>query len=130
MGNYFDTCLSRGDCNSFSTVANACELNKRVIYAVNTAGRVVGRKLLAINTEGRLVGFRTYTSMSDTTTNRALRLVFRRYCEEIATSCNLQLADDGEVPLLFAENWYDDGAVVWEDESVGPRVSIGDGAKG
>ena len=31
MGNYFDTCLSFDDFNAFSTVANASELNKRVV---------------------------------------------------------------------------------------------------
>ncbi|WP_395140452.1 hypothetical protein, partial [Armatimonas sp.] len=32
MGNYFDTCLSFGGINAFSTVANACDANKRVLY--------------------------------------------------------------------------------------------------
>ena len=43
LGNYFDTCLSFGAFNAFSTVANACELNKRVVYAVDDRGFVLVR---------------------------------------------------------------------------------------
>jgi hypothetical protein len=59
MGNLFDTCLSFGGCNSFSTVANAAELNKRVIYATDNTGRVLGRKLIGLNAQHEIVGFRT-----------------------------------------------------------------------
>ena len=41
MGNYMGTCLSLGGGNAFSTVANACDLNKRVLYAANGAGTEV-----------------------------------------------------------------------------------------
>ncbi|HEV8633466.1 MAG TPA: hypothetical protein VG370_04385 [Chloroflexota bacterium] len=61
MGNYVDTCLSFGGINAFATVANACVLNKRVVYAAADAGRVLGRKLIGLTAEGKLVGFRTYT---------------------------------------------------------------------
>jgi hypothetical protein len=116
MGNYFDTCLSFGGCNSFSTVANACELNKRVVYATDGAGHVVGRKLIAINAEGALVGFQTYTSLPEDSSNQALRAVFRHYLHGFAERCRLALADSGRVPTLFAQDWYDDGTVAWDDE--------------
>jgi hypothetical protein len=122
MGNYFDTCLSFGGFNSFATVANACELNKRVVYATDGAGRVVGRKLIGITTEGALVGFHTYSALSDEQANTALRDVFRHYLHRFAERCRLPLADAGDVPRLFAEAWYDDGVVAWDDpEQVVPR---------
>ncbi len=109
MGNLMDTCLSFGGINSFSTVANASELNKRVIYATDMSGRIVGRKLIAISEECKLVGFHTYSSLGDTDSNIALRAVFRRYATDFAARCGLELADQGTVARLFAEAWYDDG---------------------
>jgi hypothetical protein len=116
MGNLFDTCLSFGGINAFSSVANACELNKRVIYATDGAGRVVGRKLIGIAASGGLVGFHTYIALTDQTANRLLRQITRRYAAWFAARCNLGLADDGVVPTLFAERWYDDGVVPWSSD--------------
>jgi hypothetical protein len=115
MGNDFDTCLSFGAVNAFSTVANACELNKRVIYATDSQGVVVGRKLIGIDTEGGLVGFYTYTSLGDDAENAALRAIFRHYAVGFAARCGLALHDAGTVPRLFAEDWYDDGVVPWHE---------------
>jgi hypothetical protein len=114
MGNYFDTCLSFGGINSFSTVANACELNKRVIYARDGLGRIIGRKLIGISVEGKLVGFHTYTSLSDEKANEKLRTIFFRYAKDFASRCRLELAAAGSVPTLFAESWYDDGIAAWD----------------
>jgi hypothetical protein len=116
MGNYFGTCLSFGEFNAFSTVANACELNKRVVYATDVAGRIVGRKLIGINEAGELVGFHTYASMPDEAGNAALRAIFRHYLGDFAARRGLKLADGGRVPTLFAEHWYDDGTVAWDAE--------------
>ena len=117
MGNLFGTCLSYSAYNAFSTVANACELNKRVIYAYDGHGRVVGRKLIGVERTGRLVGFRTYTSLDDKEGNAQLRVVVRDYARRFAAACRLELADEGEVPTLFASRWYDDGTVPWDDDS-------------
>lgn len=119
MGNHFDTCLSFGQCNAYSTVANASELNKRVVFATDGSGRVVGRKLIGLDVEGRLVGFRTYTSLPDEAGNRELVAIFRHYLRGFAARCGLELIDCGAVPRLLAEAWYDDGSVPWggEEES-------------
>jgi hypothetical protein len=126
MGNYFDTCLSFGGINSFSTVANACELNKRVIFARDDKGRVVGRKLIGLNEDGKLIGFYTYTSLQDTEANQELRRCFTRYCEIFAERCGLEMAEEGTIPRLFAEQWYDDGVVRWrgEDEETPRQTNI------
>lgn len=122
MGNYFDTCLSFGGVNAFSTVANACELNKRVVYATDSSGRVVGRKLIGITAAGALIGFRTYSALRDPAGNATLRAIFRRYLAEFAARCGLPLADDGMVPRLFVAAWYDDGAVPWPEEASAPTT--------
>ncbi len=115
MGNYFDTCLAVRGCNSFATVANACEFNKRVIYAIDDAGRVIGRKLIAINDQWELLGFHTYTSLSSVETNKELREIFNRYCREFAQRCGLSLGFRySHVPSLFAKDWYNDGVIDWD----------------
>jgi hypothetical protein len=120
MGNYFDTCLSLGNINAFSTVANACELNKRVIYAEDRAGRVVGRKLIGINNDGNLVGFRTYTTFAWESGGKELHATFNGYAKAFARNCGLTLANEGTVPRLFAQAWYDDGVVPWDDQTPPP----------
>jgi hypothetical protein len=124
MGNYVDTCLSRGGINSFSTVTNACELNKRVIYAVDAAGRVVGRKLIAISEDWLLVGFSTYTALDKEESSAAVSRILQRYVERFAAACGLQLASYGEVPKLFAEEWYDDGVVEWSITAQPSQTSV------
>jgi hypothetical protein len=123
MGNYFDTCLSFGGANSFSTVANACESNKRVIFARDDKGRVVGRKLIGLNEDGKLIGFYTYTSLQDAQANQELRRCFARYCEIFAGGCSFEMAEEGTIPRLFAEQWYDDGVVKWRgDDEMTPQI--------
>jgi hypothetical protein len=60
MGGHFDTCLSPGDINFFSTVVNAADVNKRVVYARDKRGSVVGRCLLALGERGELLVFEPY----------------------------------------------------------------------
>lgn len=113
MGNFFDTCLSLGGINSFSAVANAVDLNKRVLYATDKAGHVIGRKLVGISAEGKLLGYHTYTRIGDPTADGQLSELIRRYLIDFAARCGLELADAGSVPTLVATNWYDDGEDAW-----------------
>lgn len=117
MGNYFNTCLSVGGYNAFSTVANACDLNKRVLYAYDTTGRVVGRKLIAINDAGELVRFHGYSVLSEQPGNEHLRAIMRQYVVQFAAQCGLRLGEEGTVPLLCAQDWYDDGTVSWNEDA-------------
>jgi hypothetical protein len=117
MGNYFNTCLSTGGYNAFSTVANACDLNKRVLYARDTTGRVVGRTLIAITEAGELVRFHGYSALSDQPGNEYLRTIMRQYVVQFAAQCGLRLGEEGTVPLLCAQDWYDDGTVSWTEDA-------------
>jgi hypothetical protein len=76
----------------------------------------VGRKLIGVTSAGDLVGFYTYTSLPDEAGNAAVRALVRRYLADFAARCGLKQADQGEVPTLFAEAWYDDGVVSWEED--------------
>jgi hypothetical protein len=60
MGNLFGTCLRVEGFNNFATIANAVEVNKRVLYIRKPNGAVVGRKLIALTRNGLLLGFESY----------------------------------------------------------------------
>ncbi|GEM_PF-3399602 len=114
MGNPFGTCLSASECNAYSTVANACEQNKRVLYAVDEAtGRIVGRRLIGLTENFELLGFRPYVTLNDEEAEE-LQEAMRVYLLDFARVCGLRTVDWGTVPTLFAEAWYDDGTVPWE----------------
>lgn len=129
MGNYFETCLSEGDINAFSTVANAIELNKRVIYVYDDVRDVVvGRKLLVLTEEGEILGFCSYGRMpkraGDTGEAGSLKGVLDAFCHELARRCGARLhkftSDQAQDELyeanrfsLFAQ-WYNDGPEPFE----------------
>lgn len=119
MGNYFDTCLSRGGCNAPSSVANAVELNKRVVFARDGKNRVVGRQLLAVSGEGKLLGFRVYNSMREENAS-LLREAFGQYARDFAARCGLERGDEGEIERLFVADWWNDGAISWSDLDPAP----------
>lgn len=123
MGSHFSTCLSIDSFNAFSVVANAIELNKRVIYTRDGAGRVVGRKLIGIGDNGKLLGFHTYANTSDPTQQDTLVHLIDRYAADFAKRCGLQTCDEGTVPKLFVDEWYDDGAQPWADGAATDQAS-------
>lgn len=115
MGNYFDTCLSFGGINSHVTIVNAIDFNKRVVFASDNEGRVIGRKLIGLTDSNELVGYHTYTGHHDAKANLELRRIIKSYCKDFALSVGIGLANDGTVRPLCCSHWYDDGAETWED---------------
>jgi hypothetical protein len=65
MGSLFGTCLSAGKFNAHAAVAAAVELNKRVLFVKDAAGRVLGRQLLALTRAGGLMGFTCYGAAAE-----------------------------------------------------------------
>lgn len=113
MGNYFETCLSRGGFSAYAAVANAVDCNKRVLYAYDAAGRVIGRKLIGIGAGGRLLGYHTYCRTGSPMADASLRALIQRHLASFAAACGLELGDNDAVPTLVARGWYDDGEVPW-----------------
>ena len=123
MGDRFGTCLSIGNINDYSLVANALELNKRVYFLEDEKGRVRGRKLVMLSSSGSLYGYYSYGVLDDHgRQSEVVRALFDVLCAElcailpadpVAEDWDGPLDDEGEVPLshpgrLFAR-WYDDG---------------------
>jgi hypothetical protein len=110
MGNLFGTCLSVGQFNSFSTVANAVEVNKAVLF-VHFEGRVVGRRLVVLHTDGTLIPYHPYGAglWPKILTDLAV-------AEWVARGAGRFAPDDesGLPPtkgLALFSRWYDDGTV-------------------
>ncbi len=131
MGNLFDTCLSVGRYNDYSTIANAVEANKRVLYLKDERGAIVGRKLIGLvpgpeETGGGavLIGFRSYGAREpllevreDDRHGRAwVKIVFDLFCHDIAVKVRARLASEEDAqeelsrPLRLFTRWYNDGA--------------------
>lgn len=110
MGNLFSTCLGTGGINSFSTVANAVEVNKRVLYIRDRSGAIVGRRLIALGgPKPTLIGFRPYGASS------WVKILSDQFCLRLAESIGAEVTADtnlldavSESLSLFAK-WYNDG---------------------
>lgn len=105
MGDHFQTCLSRGGVNFFSVVANAADINKRVLYFFDTEGNVLGRCLLAISDQGQLLRFYLYSHLP----SEAINTCLQAFMSELVQQMGAQLGLTGTVAKLLAANWYDDG---------------------
>ena len=120
MGSLFGTCLSADRFNAHAAVAAAVEANKRVLYARDGGGRVIGRQLLAMTASGEILGFRCYGAGLDdaTQTGRRVRKALARLAREIARACGATLMSGARVAeglsareerslMLFCEGYVD-----------------------
>jgi hypothetical protein len=107
MGFHFDTCLSPGSCNFFSTIANAIDLNKQVVYGKTDSGRILGRCLFALTDQGRILTYYRYSHDP----RDGFAAAVDEFARRLAQAMNTRLASAGQVSTLVARDWYDDGAV-------------------
>ncbi len=103
MGEHFGTCLSPGGENFYSAVVNAVDINKRVVYARDGSGAVVGRCLLALTDAGRILTFHPYHHRGD------FEKMVGAFAAELARRMGTQVVAHGAVTPLVATRWYDDG---------------------
>ena len=107
MGYHFETCLSPNEFNFFSAVVNAVDINKRVLYARDAQGKVVGRCLFALSDEGTLVTFRPYGETQSFNFAEHVGRIAERLAKRLGTVVVLS----SKVSPLLTPDWYDDGAV-------------------
>ncbi len=105
MGEPFDTCLAPGSFNFFSAVANAADINKRVLYARDDNGTVRGRCLLALTDEGHILVFNVYAHTHQDIVADAVTA----YVHDLAVAMGTSVTPRGHVRNLIAGDWYDDG---------------------
>jgi len=107
MGFHFDTCLSPGSFSFFSTIANAIDINKQVVYGKTESGRVVGRCLFALADNGGLLTYYRYAHDAADGFDEEVG----HFAHQLAGAMNTFLDSRGPVSTLVAKRWYDDGAV-------------------
>jgi hypothetical protein len=110
MGSYFDTCLSLGHgANAASTLVNALDVNKHVIYGRLADGTVLARKLIGATLARELAGYHTYAARDADLVRVRLAGVIR----DFARRCGLRLSDTATPETLHPGFWYDDGNETW-----------------
>jgi hypothetical protein len=107
MGAHFQTCLSPGQFNFFSAVTNAADINKRVLFARDGKGKVVGRRLLCLTEHGAMLAFNAYCHDA----NYEFQALSTRFATDLAEAIGTNIVARGSVPVLVATDWYDDGPV-------------------
>jgi hypothetical protein len=105
MGAHFNTCLSPGNCNFFSVVANAADINKRIIYGKTANGTVVGRCLIGLTAQGSILTFHPYSHIAG---NQFAEMV-KIFITELSRQMNTIPAPNGKIQRLLSIEWYDDG---------------------
>ena len=106
MGFHFGTCLAPDSFNFFSTIANAVDLNKRVVYGRTKNGQLIGRCLFALTNDGGILTYHRYSHDS----NHEFEDAIATFATQLANEMNTFLAQRGSVQKLVAGKWYDDGA--------------------
>lgn len=119
MGSYFNTCLSVGNYNQMSVLANAHDANKQVLFMHDAQGNVLARQLVAISCDFALLGYHCYAGIDHRQTSvRELYIAaMASFCGRWAHGCGLSLADEGEPDEIADHFWYDDGAHPWHDDA-------------
>jgi hypothetical protein len=119
MGDYFHTCLSLGDCNEMSVLANAYDANKQVVFMFAdddiSGRRVVARQLIAVSREFKLVGYCCYvcSRIRGQAEREEVVTAMASYCGRLAARCHLELSDHGSPQAIGDHFWYDDGEGAW-----------------
>jgi hypothetical protein len=110
MGTYFDTCLSLDTgSNAASTLVNALDVNKHVVYGRRADGAVVVRKLVGATARGEFTGYRTYAGVNHQAVRDALVPLLLRF----AARCGLRPCDAVRPEVLHGGFWYNDGNEPW-----------------
>ncbi len=105
MGNVVSgSCLSVHGGNSWTTITNAVDVNKAVLFAVNAdkPSMIVGRRLVAITDDLKLVQYGVYNNFP----RLDLDALFEHFLIDIARHCSLPLGESGTVSNLVAGAWY------------------------
>ena len=136
MGSYFNTCLSLGNCNEMSVLANAHDANKQVIFMRDRGGKVLARQLVAVSEGFGFTGYHCYVGVDhrDTAKRNLYVSAMASYCGRWARRCGLSLVDSGEPETISDLFWYDDGAHEWhaaanmawaaEDRAINPQPHV------
>ena len=105
LGTYVGSCLGLGGDYSWSAVSVLLDINKQVIYARDSSGRVLARQLVAISSEQELVPFEVYPEVDEPMLD-----AFRAYDHTFAQALGLEISTDweSEIEAVVAPTWWND----------------------
>ena len=106
MGFHFQTCLTPGNCNFFSTISNAVDVNKKVLYGKSADGKIIGRCLFALNDSGDILTFHRYQHDESSGFKDAVG----RYLKNLTSKMQNDVSTDTNVSSLVSLRWYHDSA--------------------
>ncbi len=101
------SCLKIRGGHEESAVCNAADINKKIIWAKNEKGEVLGRVLVGITKEGELASFRVFNNDP----RIDLEKCYKDFISELAEDIKTKVTVSGKIEQLVGENWYDDGIV-------------------
>lgn len=122
MGTYFQTCLSLGQMNQMSVLANAYDANKQVVFAYgeHEGKRVaLGRMLVAVSSNFQMLRFDVYSTVrgGNTAFDGKVQAEIVLYAARRAQAAGLTLSDCGDPEALGSHFWYNDGEKDWSEEA-------------
>jgi hypothetical protein len=111
------SCLDSLAGNAWSTVTNALEVNKSILWITDEKGGLLGRVLIALDERKRFVRFRVYYARQTIDLNPYVDT----YLKEIGAEMKLKTRSGSvsQVKQLFCNDWYKDPQVtIQHDDSV------------
>ena len=103
MGNVVSgSCLALAGGNSWTTITNALDVNKKVLYAVSENGQILGRRLITMIDNGQIIQYQVYNNEPQID----LETLFQQFTIELAKRCHTTVANGGETSVLVGESWY------------------------
>jgi hypothetical protein len=101
------SCLAIRGGHEESAVCNAADINKKIIWAKDEKGEILGRILVGITDEGKLAQFRVFNNNP----RLDVESCYKDFISEFAGELKTEITSKGNIKELVGENWYDDRVV-------------------
>ncbi|MBK7399774.1 MAG: hypothetical protein IPJ34_26845 [Myxococcales bacterium] len=122
MGTYVGSCLGLGGGLAYSAAAAALDANKRVVYARDVEGRVLGRQLVAYSEDDDLVCFTPYPLGMSPGIRELFAAYDARWSEALGVPLRAADRSDYVIADILSHGFWDDGA--WDPVTTVNRQSL------
>ncbi|MEZ6021256.1 MAG: hypothetical protein R3F17_14540, partial [Planctomycetota bacterium] len=118
LGTAVGSCLGLGGGLTYSAAAVALDINKQVVFATDTRGKVLARQILALSEDGVLHCHEVYGQTDSGELPPLFHEFDRKMAEEL--QCPIHNPDqkdqvEGPIALLLSKSWWEDGTIAVED---------------
>lgn len=111
LGQFAQSCFAPGGILDDQPAAVVLDINKRVVYARTSEGKVIGRQILALSEDETLVCFPVYPALHSTEATASRDELFAEYNRLFSEALGLPIEqnDDYEVACILSQHFWDDG---------------------